>query len=41
MKKNQVAFLELKNNNSQVKIVSHDFNNISHKAEEKSVNLET
>lgn len=39
--KNQVDLLELKSNNSQIKIALNELNSRLDKAEEKSVNLET
>lgn len=39
--KNQVDLLELKSNNSQIKIALNELNSRLDKAEEKSLNLET
>lgn len=39
--KNQVDLLELKSNNSQIKITLNELNSRLDKAEEKSLNLET
>lgn len=41
MKKHQVEFFELKNNNSQIKITLDNLSSILDKAEDKVVNLET
>lgn len=40
MKKNQVELLELKNNNSQIKISLNELNGRLDKGEEKSLDLE-